>query len=58
VPKLLEHCDQRFGQYKMLAIHHIWEDLFWKRKQQPVDWLEKLIWLWRAGSALCKPGQR
>jgi hypothetical protein len=27
----------------MLAVHYIWEDLFWKRKYEEVDWLEKLI---------------
>ncbi len=27
----------------MLAVHYLWEDLFWKCKNQPVEWLEKLI---------------
>jgi hypothetical protein len=27
----------------MLAVHYIWEDLFWKRKNEHIDWLEKLI---------------
>jgi hypothetical protein len=27
----------------MLAVHYFWEDLFWRRKHEPVDWLEKLI---------------
>ena len=31
------------GGYKMLAVHYIWEDLFWKRKNEHIDWLEKLI---------------
>jgi 3-methyladenine DNA glycosylase/8-oxoguanine DNA glycosylase len=43
VEKLLEFCDSRFGEYKMLAVHYIWEDLFWKRKYEEVAWLEKLI---------------
>jgi 3-methyladenine DNA glycosylase/8-oxoguanine DNA glycosylase len=34
---------ERFGEYKMLAVHYIWEDLFWRRKHEPVEWLEKLI---------------
>jgi hypothetical protein len=34
---------ERFGEYKMLAVHYIWEDLFWRRKYESVDWLEKLI---------------
>jgi 3-methyladenine DNA glycosylase/8-oxoguanine DNA glycosylase len=32
-----------FGKYEMLAVHYIWEDLFWRRKYEPVEWLEKLI---------------
>jgi len=34
---------ERFGEYKMLAVHYIWEDLFWRRKHEPVEWLEELI---------------
>ena len=34
---------ERFGKYEMLAVHYIWEDLFWRRKYEPVAWLEKLI---------------
>ena len=41
--KLLKLFDQRFGKYKMLAVHYIWEDLWWRRKHQPVPWLEELI---------------
>ena len=43
VENLLELFDGRFGGYKMLAVHYIWEDLFWKRKNEHIDWLEKLI---------------
>jgi 3-methyladenine DNA glycosylase/8-oxoguanine DNA glycosylase len=43
VGKLLGTFDERFGAYKMLAVHYIWEDLFWQRKHAPVAWLEKLI---------------
>ena len=43
VEKLLEFCDSRFGEYKMLAVHYIWEDIFWKRKYEEVVWLEKLV---------------
>lgn len=39
-PALVE---QRFGKYKMLAVHYLWQDLFWRRVHQPVDWLEALI---------------
>ncbi|MFW9985521.1 MAG: DNA-3-methyladenine glycosylase family protein [Candidatus Odinarchaeota archaeon] len=41
--RLLDFFRDRFGEYRMLAVHYIWEDLFWKRKQTPVEWLEKLI---------------
>lgn len=41
--KLLKFFDKRFGQYKMLAVHYIWEDLWWQRKHKPVPWLEELI---------------
>jgi 3-methyladenine DNA glycosylase/8-oxoguanine DNA glycosylase len=40
--KLLEHFE-RYGDYKQLAVHYIWEDLWWKRKHERVPWLEKLI---------------
>lgn len=43
VDRLLELFDERFGKYKMLAVHYIWEDLFWRRKHEDIDWLEKLI---------------
>ncbi len=33
----------RFGKYKQLAAHYIWEDLFWKRKNEHISWLEKEI---------------
>ena len=43
VDVLLRTFDERFGKYKMLAVHYIWEDLFWQRKHESVEWLEKLI---------------
>jgi 3-methyladenine DNA glycosylase/8-oxoguanine DNA glycosylase len=42
VVKILEHFE-RFGSYKQLAVHYIWEDLWWKRKNESIPWLEKLI---------------
>jgi len=42
VKKLLKHFD-KYGGYKQLAVHYIWEDLWWKRKNQNIPWLEKLI---------------
>ena len=42
VKKLLKHFE-RFGKYKQLAVHYLWEDLWWKRKNKSVPWLERLI---------------
>lgn len=42
VEKLLKHFG-KFGEYKQLAVHYIWEDLWWKRKNENIPWLEKLI---------------
>ena len=42
VNKLLKYFE-RFGVYKQLAVHYIWEDLWWKRKNEHIPWLEKLI---------------
>ena len=42
VSKILEHFE-RFGNYKQLAVHYIWEDLWSKRKTGQAPWLEKLI---------------
>ncbi len=43
VEQLLSYFDEQFGEFRMLAVHYFWEDLFWKRKNQHVEWLEKLI---------------
>lgn len=42
VKKLLNHF-KKHGDYKQLAVHYIWEDLWWKRKNEHIFWLEKLI---------------
>ncbi len=42
VEKLLKYF-KKYGKYKMLAVHYIWEDLWWKRKNKNIPWLEKLI---------------
>ena len=41
--KLINEIDKRWGEWKMLAIHYIFEDLFWKRKEEKIEWLEDLI---------------
>ena len=42
VEKILKRAE-KWGKYKKLAIHYIWEDIFWKRMHSKVDWLEKEI---------------
>jgi 3-methyladenine DNA glycosylase/8-oxoguanine DNA glycosylase len=43
VESLLRLLGERFGQYRMLAVHYLWEDLFWRRKTEEIPWLDKLI---------------
>ncbi len=40
--KILKYFE-KFGDYKQLAVHYIWEDLWWKRKNEHIPWLEKEI---------------
>ncbi|MBU4369961.1 hypothetical protein KKG58_04370 [Patescibacteria group bacterium] len=42
VEKIFKRAE-KWGKYKKLAIHYIWEDIFWKRMYSKVDWLEKEI---------------
>jgi len=42
VEKILKFFE-RFKPYQKLAFHYLWEDLFWKRKHQHIEWLEKEI---------------
>ncbi len=42
VKRLLKYFE-RYGKYKQLAVHYLWEDLWWKRKNESLPWLEKLI---------------
>lgn len=43
VPELLMLFEQRFSPWRMLAVHYLWEDLWWRRVNEPVEWLEQLI---------------
>ena len=43
VEQLLAYFNEQFDEYRMLAVHYFWEDLFWKRKHGHVEWLDKLI---------------
>ena len=40
---ILAEVDRRWGPWKMLAAHLLFEDLFWRRKHEDVPWLEALI---------------
>jgi len=40
---ILDEVENRYGKWKMLAVHYIFENLFWMRKNEPVLWLEELI---------------
>lgn len=42
VDQILKYFE-KFGKYKQLAVHYIWEDLWWQRKNGQVDWLNKMI---------------
>lgn len=41
--KILDFFTKRYKGWEKLAFHYIWEDIFWKRKTQKIDWLEKEI---------------
>lgn len=41
--KILRDINQRYGQWSKLAIHYIWEDIFWQRQTKQIEWLEKEI---------------
>ncbi|KPJ55750.1 hypothetical protein AMJ49_06460 [Parcubacteria bacterium DG_74_2] len=41
--KILDFFRKRYKGWEKLAFHYIWEDIFWKRKTQKIDWLEKEI---------------
>ncbi len=34
---------KKFRGWEKLAFHYIWEDVFWKRKHEHIEWLEKEI---------------
>lgn len=43
VNKIRDDIKRQYGDYSMLAVHYIWEDIFWKRKHSKIQWLEKAI---------------
>jgi len=32
-----------FHPFEQLAVHYVWEDLWWRRKNESIPWLEKLV---------------
>lgn len=34
---------EKWGKWKALAVHYVWEDIWWKRRNKHIPWLEKLI---------------
>jgi 3-methyladenine DNA glycosylase/8-oxoguanine DNA glycosylase len=40
---IIEDINRAYGRWASLAIHYIWEDIFWRRRHTHVDWLEKEI---------------
>jgi len=34
---------ERFKGFEKLAFHYVWEDLFWRRKNEHIEWLEEEI---------------
>jgi len=41
--KILDFFKKNYPGWEKLAFHYIWEDIFWKRKTQRIDWLEEEI---------------
>ena len=40
---ILNYAKEKWGDYRMLAVHYIFEDIFWKRKNKNIQWLNDLI---------------
>jgi 3-methyladenine DNA glycosylase/8-oxoguanine DNA glycosylase len=43
VEKINRDIKKLYGKYSMLTVHYIWEDIFWRRKNENIPWLEKEI---------------
>jgi hypothetical protein len=41
--RILRTIKQRWGGWRMLASHYLFEDLFWQHQHRRIDWLESLI---------------
>lgn len=40
---IINEVTSRWGKWRMLAMHYVFEDLFWQRAEGRIEWLEKLI---------------
>ena len=40
---ILSYAKKHWSGYRMLAIHYIFENIFWMRREKDIDWLNKLI---------------
>lgn len=43
VKKIQKDIREAYKDYSALAVHYIWEDVFWRRKNEKIPWLEKEI---------------
>lgn len=43
VEKIIADAASRYGPYATLAIHYLWEDLFWQHRSRRIDWLDSEI---------------
>lgn len=43
VEEILAFFGEHFAGYRQLAVHYFWEDLFWRRRTEHLEWLERLI---------------
>lgn len=41
--KIRDDIRKQYGEYAMLAVHYIWEDVFWRRRTENIPWLEREI---------------
>ena len=44
VEEIIKYVNSKWGEWSSLAVHYIWEDIFWQRKQgNKIEWLDKEI---------------
>lgn len=41
--RIVGDINRQFGKYSALAVHYIWEDIFWRRRNEHIEWLEAEI---------------